>query len=213
MERSTSYTAVLDSSVLVPGFLSNLLLWLAETELFQAKWTEDIHVEWMRGRSKRYGHNADVLQARRNIIDEKFPHSLVTDYQSLISSLSLPDLNDRHVLAAAITCGANVIVTSNLKHFPAATLAPFNLIVADQDDFIFDQLAQHSDSARLIAIAIVSHKKSMRKSRTTWQQYFKAMGRSGVGLSKTYSELSSPVFKALIADVLKTGDWLPAPFG
>jgi hypothetical protein len=208
MEKSTSYTVVLDASVLVPGFLSNLLLWLADTKLFQAKWTEDIHTEWMRGRSKRFGHDMNTLQARRKILDEKFPHCLVTGYQSLINNLPLPDLEDRHVLAAAITCGADAIITSNLKHFPPAVLTSFNIVAAQPDDFILDQLDLSNQSARLVAIAIVRHKKSMSKSRPTWKQYLQAMARPGVRLQKTYTEISSPTYKILIADVIRKRDWL-----
>ena len=66
MERSTNYTVVLDASVLVPGFLSNLLFWLADTELFRAKWTEDIHTEWIRARSKQFGHDMGTSSSSQN---------------------------------------------------------------------------------------------------------------------------------------------------
>ena len=149
-----------------------------------------------------------VPQARRKILDEKFPHCLVTGYQSLINNLPLPDLKDRHVLAAAITCGADVIVTSNLKHFPPSVLTSFNVVAAQPDDFILDQLDLSKDSARLVAIAIVCHKKGMTKSRPTWKQYLQAMARPGVRLQKTYMQISSLQHKTLIADVLRKRDWL-----
>lgn len=207
MDRPSRYIAVFDASVLVPGFLANLLLWLAQTDLFQAKWSPDIHAEWIRNRKKRYDIDITVSEARRQVMDQKFPHALVTDYEDLIDSLNL-SAKDRHVLAAAIKCGANAIVTTNIKHFPAAELDKYSVVAITQDDFVLDQLDLTARSARVIAAAIVAHKKSMRKSRTTWRLYFQAMARPGVGLSQTFAELSKPEFRRLLAETLRTRAWL-----
>ncbi|SRR5579885_3345190 len=207
MHSPGSYTVILDSSVLVPGFLSNFLLWMADADLFRVKWTDDIHQEWMRGRRERYGHAQAVLDARRKVMDEGFPDSLVTDYDSLVDGLSLPDKDDRHVLAAAIKCGANAIVTSNLRHFPAHLLAPFNLAAISQDDFVLDQIYLTTGTPQIVATAIIRHKKSLSKTRTTWRQYFDTMGKPGVGLQKTHAELMRTEFRTLIGELLRTGDW------
>jgi hypothetical protein len=61
--------------------------------------------------------------------------------KSLISGLALPDANDVHVLAAAIRCNANVIVTFNVKHFPADVIAAWGIDVQHPDefaDYLFD---------------------------------------------------------------------------
>jgi hypothetical protein len=63
---------------------------------------------------------------------------LVTGYEYLIPSLQLPDLDDRHVLAAAIAAGANTIVTFNLKDFPQDILDGYDVIAQHPDDFIAD---------------------------------------------------------------------------
>jgi hypothetical protein len=61
---------------------------------------------------------------------------LVTGYDDVIDSLTLPAADDRHVLAAAIRAGAEVIVTYNLKDFPAETLAKFGIEAQHPDDFL-----------------------------------------------------------------------------
>ena len=62
------------------------------------------------------------LQKTRDDMDSAVPDALVTGYQGLIPAINLPDPDDRHVLAAAIRCGANAIVTFNEKDFPACEL-------------------------------------------------------------------------------------------
>lgn len=54
----------------------------------------------------------------------------------MVEGLRLPDLDDRHVVAAAIRAGAQVIVTANVKDFPAAALEPFNIEAQHPDVFI-----------------------------------------------------------------------------
>ncbi|WP_242482597.1 PIN domain-containing protein [Thiocystis violacea] len=78
------------------------------------------------------------LQRTMILINQAVPDCLVTGYGHLIDQLSLPDPNDRHVLAAAIRCGAQVIVTTNLKDFPRKTLADFDINARHPDDFILD---------------------------------------------------------------------------
>ena len=62
--------------------------------------------------------------------------TLVTGYEPLIGTLELPDTDDRHVLAAAIRCGAQYIVTDNLADFPADVLSQFDIEAIDADGFL-----------------------------------------------------------------------------
>lgn len=72
-------------------------------------------------------------------MNEALEDPVVTGYEPLIESLTLPDPDDRHVLAAAIKAGAQVIVTFNLKDFPTDTLDPFGIEAKGPDDFLIDQ--------------------------------------------------------------------------
>jgi len=73
-------------------------------------------------------------------MDANVRDAKVTGYEPLIESLSLPDPNDRHVLAAAIRCNADAIVTFNLKDFPLDALAPYGIDVIHPDDFMYYQI-------------------------------------------------------------------------
>lgn len=65
---------------------------------------------------------------------------LVTGYEELERAIALPDEDDRHVVAAAIRCGAQTIVTYNLKDFPEPTLAPLGIEAKHPDDFVLDAI-------------------------------------------------------------------------
>ena len=89
-----------DACVLYPAPLRDLLMRLALTDLFQARWTDQIHDEWTRNvLANRPELTAESLARCRRLMDEHVPDCLVTGYESLIPTLSLPDPDDRHVLA------------------------------------------------------------------------------------------------------------------
>jgi len=111
-------TALFDANVLFGARLRSLLMELAMSGLFRARWSADIHREWMQAVSEKRGISIGQLNATRLAMDEAVPDGCVTGYEDLIAALALPDPNDRHVLAAAIRCGANVIVTFNAADFP-----------------------------------------------------------------------------------------------
>ncbi len=66
----------------------------------------------------------------------RHPHCLVTGFEALIEGLDLPDPGDRHVLAAGIAAGAQVMVTYNERHFPGAVLLPFDIEAQHPNEFL-----------------------------------------------------------------------------
>lgn len=133
----SNFVAVYDACVLYPAPLRDLLLRLALTDLYRARWSERIHTEWMRAlHEQRPDLTPEQLERTRALMDRAVPDCLVSDYDGLIANISLPDPDDRHILAAAIHCQAGVIVTYNLKDFPAEALAPFGMEVQHPDEFV-----------------------------------------------------------------------------
>lgn len=137
----SSFTVVFDANVLYPAPLRDLLVRLATTDLFRARWTARIHDEWMRNVLKnRSDIQHDQLERTRQLMDKHCHDCLVTDYEILIDSLQLPDEDDRHVLAAAVRCGADAIITKNLKDFPEAELSPYGIQAIHPDDFVINNI-------------------------------------------------------------------------
>lgn len=108
--------------------------------LFRAKWTDKIHDEWIRTLlANRHDLDPAKLARTRVQMNEAVPDSLVTGYESLIAGLDLPDVDDRHVLAAAIHCNADAIITFNLRDFPAEKLAQYDIELQHPDEFLYHQ--------------------------------------------------------------------------
>jgi predicted nucleic acid-binding protein len=132
-----NFTVIYDSNVLYPAPLRDLLMRLALTDLYRARWTEDIHKEWMRNvLENRPDLTREQLERTRDLMNAHVRDCLVEGYQELIPSLELPDPDDRHVLAAAIRASADVIVTFNLKHFPAGRVAQYGVEAQHPDEFV-----------------------------------------------------------------------------
>lgn len=78
----------------------------------------------------------DRIARTRALMCDAVQDCLVSGYADLIDGLVLPDPNDRRVLAAAIRCGAQVIVTNNIRDFPASALAAYNVEAQTADEFV-----------------------------------------------------------------------------
>ncbi|MBH1988722.1 MAG: hypothetical protein I8H75_03145 [Myxococcaceae bacterium] len=87
---------------------------LAMTGIFKARWTEQIHDEWMRNvLIQRPDLNKQQLERTRELMNLNALDCLVEGYHPIIPGLVLPDLDDRHVLAAAIRSSSSIILTYN----------------------------------------------------------------------------------------------------
>ena len=135
-----AFVAIYDASVLYPASLRDLLIRLAQTGLFQAKWTDRILDEMIGAVTRARPELVDRLERTRDLMNEAIPDVLVTGYGHLIDGLDLPDPDDRHVLAAAIRANAQVIVTANLKDFPTEHLDPYDIEPQSPDEFVLHVL-------------------------------------------------------------------------
>lgn len=126
------FRVLLDACVLVPYQLSDLLLRLGETEMFDPLWSAEILDEVRR-------HVPAGAQGRVDRMARAFPLADVGGYEGLIPAMSNQE-KDRHVLAAAVRGGAALLVTANLKDFPAAALVPHGIEAIHPDAFLLDQL-------------------------------------------------------------------------
>lgn len=131
-----AFVVVYDACVLYPFSLRDLLIRLAQADLFQAKWTAEILDECFGNLKAKHPDKADQLDRTRTLMGNAVRDWEVVGHESLVEGLELPDPDDRHVLAAAIEAGAQVIVTFNTKHFPASSLGPHGIDAHTPDTFV-----------------------------------------------------------------------------
>ena len=137
-----AFVVVYDANVLYPSTLRDLLIRLHQTGLVQAKWTEEILDEVFRNlAANRPDIPGAELHRTRELMMTAVRDWRVSGHEPLIAVLELPDPGDRHVLAAAIKAQAQVIVTDNLKHFPAEALAAWDIEPKSADEFVLDQIS------------------------------------------------------------------------
>jgi predicted nucleic acid-binding protein len=134
-----AFPVVLDTCVLFPIALTDLLLRLAEAKAFRPLWSNEILAELERNLVSK--GKATPVRARKRVtrMREHFPDALVENYEDLIPIMTC-DPKDRHVAAAAVRSNAELIVTFNLKDFPVTALRDYDLEAISPDDFLLDQL-------------------------------------------------------------------------
>lgn len=181
----TSFSVVYDACVLYPAPLRDLLMHLSLTDLYRAKWTAEIHEEWIRNvLTVRQDLTREQLERTRKLMDTSARDCLVTGYEFLIPALNLPDENDRHVLAAAIRSQSSVILTFNLKDFPEAELEKYDVEAQHPDEFISDLI--DLNAARVLA-AIAKHRQSLKNPPKSSKEYLDTLLQQG--LPETVSQL------------------------
>lgn len=171
--------------MLYPAPVRDLLLEMAAASLFRAKWSNEIHDEWIRSLlAKRPELGAEKLERTRALMDSAVLDCLVEGHMDLVGSLDLPDPDDRHVLAAAIHCGADAIVTFNLKDFPQKVADQYQLEVLHPDDFVRFQF--DFDNARVI-VAAERVRARLLHPEISADDYLEILARQG--LTKTAAAL------------------------
>lgn len=178
MAGSYSYTVILDACVLYPAPLRDLLLSLAADGVFRARWTSVIQDEWTRNVLKnRPDLEPELLRNTVQQMNNAIEDCLVENFEYLFETLSLPDQNDRHVLAAAIVGHADAIVTFNLKDFPEEITKVHGIEVLHPDDFL---VAQYDLAPVRVLTIVKALRKRLRKPPKTAEELIETFQLQGL---------------------------------
>jgi predicted nucleic acid-binding protein len=158
-----------DSCVLYSAPLRDLLMRLALTDLYRAKWTNEIHDEWIRNLLlNRKDLKSEFLERTRDMMNMHVRDCLVEDYQYLMPSIILPDPDDRHVLAAAIHSGCSMIVTYNLKDFPKESLGHHGIEAQHPDEFLMYMLEL---APSIVLTTVKKHRECLKNPPKSVKEY------------------------------------------
>jgi hypothetical protein len=160
-------TVLYDACVLHDSLVRDLLIRVAMKRALnvRARWSHQILDEMVRSiLERRPDLDPQKLARTRQLMCDAIPDSLVTGYEALIEGIELPDPDDRHVLAAAIKAGVDVLVTYNLRHFPSSALQQFNVEAQHPDEFLISLLDLDIATVRETFVELVA---DLRKSQWT----------------------------------------------
>lgn len=168
------FPALSDTNVLYGALLNDCILTLAEHGLFRPLWSQDILTE-LRRNLVANGERAALVEKRICTMVAFFPDAMVSGHESLIDQMT-NDPKDRHVLAAAVRGGAEVLVTFNGKDFPADSTEAYDVEVVHPDDFLLDQLDLYPGATIRALEEVVANYDS---PAMTMDDYLLALARAG----------------------------------
>ena len=158
---------------------------LTLAEVFHAKWTDTIHDEWIESLLvNRPDLKREQLERTRTLMNSHVRDALVKGYEDRIPTLTLPDPNDRHVLAAALHAKVEWILTFNLHDFPDAVLQPLEVRAEHPDRFLKNQL---SELPELFVMAVQRHRGQLLNPPKSVEEYLQTL--SAQGLVQTVEQL------------------------
>ncbi|MFH9178127.1 PIN domain-containing protein [Streptomyces albogriseolus] len=172
-----AFVVLYDACVLYPNTLRDLLIRVSQKGVVRAKWTDVILDEVDRNIARDYNVAPETLARRRTLMNQAVRDCLVTGFEPLVEGLKLPDMDDRHVLAAAIQVSAQVIVTNNRKDFPPDYLANWGIERKSADDFILDLLGLDD---RVVYACVQEIATSRRRPPHTFDDVLGQLERSGL---------------------------------
>ncbi len=148
--------AILDTCVIYPTVMRQMLLGAAKRGVFEPLWSARIIEEWQRAVVKLGPDGTAQAQAEAAMLAVEWPDAVVTWPPSLESRLWLPDPADIHVLAAAIAGSADLILTVNAKDFPRNILAEEGVSRADPDTFLLGVFEATPDVMQDVGAAVLA---------------------------------------------------------
>jgi hypothetical protein len=152
-----AFPVLLDASVLYPVGIRDLLLTVAEQEVFVPYWTKDILGEMSRSVINDGRATPEAVAAMCEHMALAFPAALIEGYEPLIPAMT-NDPKDRHVLAAAVRSQVGVIVTDHRRDFSSGACDPYDIETQTADEFLSDAL-EHDPPAVLSALWAIAGKR------------------------------------------------------
>ncbi len=164
---------LIDACVLYPTVMREVILGAAKLGLFEPRWSDRILEEWARA-TRKIDDAAEVFaRGEIAILGVNFPRAKVPVHDGLMQRLWLPDADDIHVLAAAVSGSCDGILTMNNKDFPRDVLSEEGLARFGPDEFSCRMLAEDPVGMRGVADGILATAQSMGGNDWTMRSLMK----------------------------------------
>lgn len=157
----------------------DLLLCFFEADPYRARWTETIQQEWLQNAKEKYPGFSEKMSRTDELMRNYFGDAWVEGYEHFIDLVELQDdPDDRHVVAAAIKCKAQYVVTDNLKHFPEDVLSEFDLERGTADKFLASTFEHYPHQA----LQVIRDHRSGLNSAPSESEYLMMLVAKGLPL-------------------------------
>lgn len=164
---------LLDTCVLYPTVMREVLLGTAAQGLYTPLWSARILEEWARAARKLGPEGEPQARGEIALVRAAWPGAEVVWKPSLEARLWLPDAQDVHVLAAAVAASADMILTVNAQDFPRGVLAEEGLSRADPDSFLLGLWKADPDTVSGVAEAVRQRAESLSGRSWTFRDLLK----------------------------------------
>lgn len=171
-----AFPAFLDTNVLYSATLVDTILRIAEQGAFRPHWSAGVLAELTEVLVREAGISHERALRRIAHMQRAFPTAETIGYESLIESM-MCDPKDRHVLAAAVHAGCEVLVTFNVKDFPSDSADHLGVCIVRPDAFLLDQLDLYP---AMVGRALVAQLTAAKRPPLTMAQLLGRLDRAGV---------------------------------
>jgi predicted nucleic acid-binding protein len=195
---------LLDANVLVDAQVRDLFLRLAEADLIDVRWSDQIFDETRRALVTRLGLERAASDRLLEIMQRAFPHAAVTGHEHLVENLDLPDPDDRHVLAAAIHSECDLLVTDNTRDFSDKSVEDADLLVITVDDALTLLADRHRDKLTAVVSAQIA---ALRRPPSTVEAFIDRLATRAPNAAMTIgSSLGIAKYQRILVDARDAHD-------
>ncbi|MFJ7272582.1 PIN domain-containing protein [Streptomyces sp. NPDC099050] len=168
-----------DTNVLFPFSVMDLMLALTEDSVHEVVWSERLLAEWERVIVREERRSAESAAGITRAIRDYFGDCEVaeSDYAPLVDRMPGGDPDDRHHAAAACAAGAAALITWNLADFPAVDMARLGVRVLDPDTYLSEL---HEQWPHEVADTLTRLAAAKRRPPLTYQDVLARLGKAGL---------------------------------
>ena len=177
--RISKFAVLVDTNVLYPAYLRDLVLRLALRDTFRIHWSQHILDELKKALLTKAHLTEEQITYIQDRMAIAFPDALVSGEEDTITHIKLPDPDDHHVISAALLGRCDLIITANTSDFPPEVLAPLGLEAQHPDKFLTNHLSLEKN---ITLETVKEHIKALQRPSMNFDEYLACLVGAGLVL-------------------------------
>lgn len=127
-----------DANILYSRTMRDYFLYAAGEGVIEIHWSQPILDEMSRNLREKLGLTSAATARLEMLMNDYLDDALVVlahDDLAILDGVEMDD-GDRHVVAAAVTAGADVLLTENIRHFPRTWMSEHGIELMPAGDLL-----------------------------------------------------------------------------